>query len=763
MVRTMKRIAVMLCLFCTLLPVVLVGRQNTLDLGRWKNFTDMKTVRGVAAMTDSVWSATAGGLFLYIPSSNRFVKFTNSDGLSSNDLTAVSLDGTGRVWVGSSDGYVNAFNAATGEWTEIRSIHESDQVAKKIRALLVRGDSLFIGTDYGISVLQISRKEFRDTYANLGFSTQAGVNDVKIYKNRIWAATDLGVATALLDAPNLSAPTSWTQYSVSNGLPSNTSTSISTLHDSVMVGTTMGAVMFDGKKFTPVASFANRPVIGMVARTNDVVFLTGDAGSFRLESVTSFSAPSTVIAVNSLFQASSIAVQPTSSTVWTGTALQGIARWTGSWEYKVPNGPMSNLFSSVVVDEQGVLWAASGISGRGRGFYRYDPSAPEDSRWKNYTASTFPLMKSDDYYKVSLGASGSVWVSSWGKGVVEVFGDSIRRRLDQTTTPALAGSVPVDPSYVVVGGVAVDSKGNTWIVDRTAVNGYHLMELKASGTAIPRTSISDGRFTNIIIDRYDTKWFANAEPSDKPTTGLYFFNEDSSVSGTAALGGWGTIDNSSTSNTILSLALDLDGDVWVGTDLGVAIFTDPRNPFKSKSAYIPLRGQTIQAIGVDAVNNKWVGTKEGVNVLNSDGTQLLAQYSVLTTNGKLVGDDIRSIAFDQKRGIVYFGTEKGLSSLEVFPVQASRTMATLDLGPNPFLIPSVTPLTIRNLAAESSIKILSVTGALITEFKAQGGGRAFWDGRNKQGEIVPSGIYFVVAYAENGTQTSTGKIAIIRR
>jgi hypothetical protein len=325
--------------------------------------------------------------------------------------------------------------------------------------------------------------------------------------------------------------------------------------------------------------------------------------------------------------------------------------------------------------------------------------------------------------------------------------------------------VPANPNYVVIGGVAVDSKGNTWIVDRTAVTGFHIMQLNGDGTAIPRTSISDGRLTNILIDRNDTKWFANSEPSDKPSTGLFYFNEDSSVAGTRALGGWEsmTTDDGLPNNTILSFALDLDGYVWVGTDIGLAIFPDPSRPKSGKVAYTPLRGQTIQAIAVDAVNNKWVGTKEGVNVLGPDGTQLLAQYSVLTTNGKLVGDDIRSIAFDQKRGIVYFGTEKGLSSLEVFPVQASRTMASLDIGPNPFILPSVAPLTIRGLAAESSIKILSTNGGLVCEFKAQGGGRAFWDGRNRQGEIVQSGIYFVVAYTENGTQTSTGKIAVVRR
>jgi len=52
---------------------------------------------------------------------------------------------------------------------------------------------------------------------------------------------------------------------------------------------------------------------------------------------------------------------------------------------------------------------------------------------------------------------------------------------------------------------------------------------------------------------------------------------------------------------------------------------------------------------------------------------------------------------------------------------------------------------------------------LVNQFEAQGGGRAFWDGRDKNGALVSSGIYFIVAYAENGSQTVTGKIAVIRR
>jgi hypothetical protein len=124
---------------------------------------------------------------------------------------------------------------------------------------------------------------------------------------------------------------------------------------------------------------------------------------------------------------------------------------------------------------------------------------------------------------------------------------------------------------------------------------------------------------------------------------------------------------------------------------------------------------------------------------------------------------VRSIAIDQKRGIAYFGTEQGLSSLAIEPVQTNQSYSQLEVGPNPFILPSSQPLTIRNLVASSTIKIITVSGFLVTQFEAQGGGRAFWDGRDKNGAFVSSGIYFIVAFAENGSQTVTGKVAVIRR
>ncbi|MBI3577787.1 MAG: hypothetical protein HY089_00085 [Ignavibacteriales bacterium] len=772
----MKRNVVLGWLILVLAVAPALARQsatNAVEVGRWKNYTDMKTIRSVAISNDSIWTATSGGLFLYNTSSRKFTKFTNSEGLSSNDLSAVTIDGRGKIWTGAADGSLNMYDPATKQWKENRGIKDSERIQKGIRAFFVQNDSLLVGTDFGISVLIISRSEFRDTYASFGFPSQPKVNDIIVYKNRIWAATDLGVATALLSSTNLSSPTSWTTYGTNEGLPSKNTTSVAVLRDSIVVGTVDGAAVFSNNAFQPLPQLSSKTIVDMVTRPNDLLIAWNTTSGFSYASVASVSAPLGAVISNSQGQASMLAFQSATSAVLVGTTFNGIAKWNGSaWEYVMPNGPSSNLFSSIAVDDQGRVWAASGISDRGKGFYRFDPSKPDDARWKNFSVANNPSMLRDDYYKVSLGAGNSVWISSWGYGLVEVVGDSIRRHLDDSTVPAFSPSV-VNSHYVVIGGIAPDSKGNTWFAVRTAVDRKQLAKVAANGSVEYANSPSDGLFTNLVVDRNNTKWIANSEPFNKPTgVGLYYFNEDTLVAGTRFSGGWGAMtqtdgmpSSGGVNDVILSLAVDLEGQICVGTDVGMMIITDPRNPKASTGRIVsfPLRLQSIQAIAVDALNNKWVGTKDGIIVVNADASGVVTQYNVLSTNGKLVDNDVRSIAIDQKRGIVYIGTEKGLSSLEIQPVQVQRNFSSLEFGPNPYILPNANQLVIRNLVAETTIKILSVNGTLIAEFKAQGGGRAFWDGRDLTGQFVSSGIYFVVAFAENGNQINTGKIAVIRR
>jgi ligand-binding sensor domain-containing protein len=744
--------------------LLIVYAQSQQHVGQWKSFTDMKSVRSAVQVGNSIWAATGGGVFVYDTTSGLFTKFTNIDGLDTNDVLAIAFDSEHYIWVGGAGGWVNVYDINTHQWQTIADIaNRTESTHKGIKSFSFKGDTVFIVTEFGVSVFRRSRWEFGDTYQNLGFISPQ-VSCMALQQNRIWIGTDKGLTVSSLESGVL-----LTTYNLFPGIASSAVTTLALFNDTLVVGTANGAVYFALNDIAPKAipSLNNRSILQLQVDNGKLYVLSVSGANYTLETLTSILDLPQTVTSNSDVQG--VCIIPASS-FWIATASKGLAHQNGSiWNYSYPNGPNSNFFSSLAVDADGVLWCASGEIANA-GFYRYNSSLPDDKRWKNFTSNVYPLMRKngtlfDNYYNVSLGAPGSIWVSSWGDGVVEVVGDSIMRKYNNSSSPKLPAAIAKDPEFVVTGGVAVDNEGKVWIVNRNEANGRSLLRLDSDTTGTPfnnQFNPSWGWFHGLVIDRNDTKWMGSTVPWHMDIgEGLFFFNENKIILGTEAYNGWGNISNMSDSK-VLSISLDLEGEIWVGLGLGIVIIPDPLNPSYRNTSF-PLREQVIQSIAVDAVNNKWIGTKEGVFVVNADGTQLLQSYTVASTNKRLLSNDVRTIDIDQKRGIAYFGTEQGLSSLSIEAVQTNRSYSELEVGPNPFFLPSDQPLTIFNLVANSTIKIITVSGSVVKQFEAQGGGRAFWDGRDKVGALVSSGIYFIVAFAENGSQTVTGKVAVIRK
>jgi flagellar hook assembly protein FlgD len=104
-----------------------------------------------------------------------------------------------------------------------------------------------------------------------------------------------------------------------------------------------------------------------------------------------------------------------------------------------------------------------------------------------------------------------------------------------------------------------------------------------------------------------------------------------------------------------------------------------------------------------------------------------------------------------------------LASLTTSGAAPRPAFEKLVLSPNPYVVPNQAPLTVDGLVENSSIKILSVDGRLIRALTTPGGRIGFWDGRDENGRDVPSGIYLVIAYSEDGSEVTTGKVAVVRR
>lgn len=226
---------------------------------------------------------------------------------------------------------------------------------------------------------------------------------------------------------------------------------------------------------------------------------------------------------------------------------------------------------------------------------------------------------------------------------------------------------------------------------------------------------------------------------------------------------------------VSSLALDKEGNVWLGINQGVLVLTDeyqrdpdkgfyqikvPRGDGTNLADYL-LSGIDITAIAVDNANRKWIGTDgNGLYLISSDSMTEEEHFTI--SNSGLISNTIESLAIDNKTGKVYIGTDKGLCS---YMSEASETNEDMT-GDNVWAYPNpVRPeydgmITITGLSIDSDVKITTTNGTLVASGRSVGGSFQ-WDGRDLKGRRVASGVYMVNTATRYGESGTVCKIAVI--
>ena len=307
------------------------------------------------------------------------------------------------------------------------------------------------------------------------------------------------------------------------------------------------------------------------------------------------------------------------------------------------------------------------------------------------------MLGTNSYFRVTLGPNNSKWFSSYGSGIAVVDSRMNVARMFNYVYPGFLGvrlgNEPQNFGFVVPGGVVRDGNDNMWVALWHSMGPTGLWKMKPDSTWVPiRTALADNvtDLVDIVTDNNGTKWIANVFlGSGTSTNAVHYYNAEVNIG--QASDGWGIVGTTEgiTNGFIPAIAVDRDGDIWVGTGSGISIITNPNNPTQGiRRVYVgAVVQEAINVIAVDPLNNKWVATRQGVFVLSPDGTSLLNQYSMASTGGKLVDDNILAIQFDGKRGVVYFGSENGLSSLEIPATLPVEKFDGLRIAPNPFIIP----------------------------------------------------------------------------
>ena len=339
-------------------------------------------------------------------------------------------------------------------------------------------------------------------------------------------------------------------------------------------------------------------------------------------------------------------------------------------------------------------------------------------------------------------------------------------------------------NYELIYGLKFDKKGNLWILNSQAPT-QSLIEYTTEGEfishSIPEVMKLDqngyigeslGNLCNIMFDSKGYMWFVNnnwilssayRHNIENGTTNTYidFVNQD----GTAITAMYG----------VSCVTEDKEGNMWIGTDVGPFVLEKsqieadkpyytqvkvPRNDGSNFADYL-LNKVNITAICIDAGNRKWIGTNgDGVYLISADNLTQIHHFK--TDNSKLLSDIVQSIAINNQTGEVFFGTEKGLCSFisDATVINEDMTKDNVWAYPNP-VTPDYTGLiTVVGLSFNADVKIVSSNGTLIAEGRSNGGSFT-WDGNDKDGKRVASGIYMVITATSDGKKGTVCKIAVI--
>ena len=344
--------------------------------------------------------------------------------------------------------------------------------------------------------------------------------------------------------------------------------------------------------------------------------------------------------------------------------------------------------------------------------------------------------------------------------------------------PAIDRGKELGNNYVLINGIQFDKAGNLWILNSQS-KGVNLLlytkdkvwenyyqELLEDSEGLTLTGLR-----SMFFDSRGYLWFVNTSWKDQfvfcynPITDKlikysHFVNQDG---------------YSYSPTYINSVCEDREHHIWVGTNIGPFMIKSdevgqenvifyqvkvPRNDGTDYADYL-LNNININHIAIDGGNRKWFATNgAGVFLIGADNITQVSNFK--EDNSYLLSNNISSIAINQKTGKVYFLTDKGLCSYQSDTTEPSEEMTEDNVYayPNPVTPDYTGFITITGLTYDADVKIATVNGAVVAEGRSNGG-MFTWDGCNKQGKRVASGIYMVITATSDGKKGTVCKIAVI--
>jgi ligand-binding sensor domain-containing protein len=763
-------------LFSMLLLLVSVHQVYAQPVRSWQAWPSLVTINELIKDDEGrLWAATEGGLFSWKDTLER--KVTTLEGLYLPAPTAMAYhSGTQTLWLGFSDGMIQVYSPATGRFERLPFVERTQQFSRReINRFLIRNDSIFTATGFGIVVLSASRRIVLESYTR--FAQQTGGVPVAAFwidGTRLYAATQQGVVRSIPGQPRF-IPDAWEQLS-SSGTPAGASFTAVYASGTVILATVSNTTYrYENNRWVGHTMPA-APVRRFEPFGNQILALGNGAA---IGDVSGFTA------VNAGTQFPKTAVQ-INQKVFIGTTENGIlvkgSDFTQDFPSIVPDGPSLNAFSGLSSGAGVVISGSSSSPGASNGFVNTGYYEYKSGAWTNYNLNSDTTMRRKFYTAVYLTHVTDTYVvtGSYGSGLaIRPHGGGVLEVFNRSNSPmyGLANS----PDFIVVNGIASDRAGVIWtsVLLAPSFPLFAYNPEKKEWASLPYASISGGnsnQYSVLLADSFEQVWVSVTtsggagngllvlQPGDLTTTA-----DDKFVHLTES-------NANLPASKVTTVVQDRRGEVWIGTTRGVARFPFPELIISGGSAerqaqwliteengerFYFLRDLNTSAMVVNEANQKWIGSNDnGLWLVNEDGSNALHHFT--RSNSPLISNTIQSLAAEASTGQLFIATPVGLVSYVDVAKAPEKDRGALKVYPNPFSYSKNNGvITIDGLPSTSVISIMASDGTLVRRFDAASG-RTSWDARDGSGGVLNTGVYIVVAKDRNGSSRRSGKVIITR-
>jgi len=739
--------------------------QTTLAIGEWADLFPFRAGLSVAQSPTTVYYSTELGIVGFDKEERTHTTITTVEGLSQAKEAKLIYHNRAEVLVAVYDNGVIDIIDEDGVFTMKDIANFSNiPIDKNANSLyeVLGSNAILLSADYGISSIDVVNKKVLWTCFTVGNPVNAAVE----WRGDYYAATDDGLFK--VDRNNIVENfDAWQTIDSTDGFVNDIGLEALTVFDNWLVtGHEEDLYAFIDDKWSKIHSepgFEIRALRGGRQYCLASYFCPNSCDSkvlaFNGNLDSTVNKPG---CVNRVFEA----LEDQYGWIWYAELYDNFRLAAGngaSCQGLKINGPFSKNVSDIAIGFDEVVVASGGIIDNFSYSYKNDGFfvLSKEGKWTNHNLfNTDELRERDlkNFHRIAIhpGTGDQYHATYWG-GVVVYHRDGTYSFYNEENS-ALRRKDKGDARERCT-DVTFDDDNNLWVTTFLAPeNGLSVLTHDGQWKGFNPKDFGNGP-NQVAIDQNGYKWITLL---GDPSKGVYVFYEGEDIDSPADDQHYVFSRNNSElpSNNAICVTVDLDGDVWVGTDQGAVVFECGTNIFEGQCEGnrrkveqdsilgLLLQTEEVRCIAVDGANRKWFGTRNGIYVQSPSGEEQV--FEINEENSPLPDNLIYDIAIDPKDGTAYIGTNRGVMAYRSDAVEGGKTHASEVVAyPNPVRPGYQGPIAVKGLPRDAEVRITDIDGELIYQTDALGG-QAIWDGTDYNGRKAQSGVYLVFSTSQGG-------------